>query len=103
MAGQKATEPIQLGEKTATVIRDAETLREQARAMFAQAEARIEGVAVAWREARGLPDSWQLTKAPDGRYFMADQAPPPEPAVADVESGAGPIPEPGGGEVAPAK
>lgn len=74
MAGQKATEPIQLGEKTATVIRDAETLREQARAMFAQAEARIEGVAVAWREAQGLPDTWKLGKTPDGRYFMAEQA-----------------------------
>lgn len=95
MAGEKV-EPIQLGEKTAAVIRDAETLREQARAMFAQAEARIEGVAVAWREARDLPDTWQLTKAADGRYFMADRA--PAPAVADA--GAGPIPEAGGGVAA---
>ena len=95
MAGQKV-EPIALGEKTAAVIRDAETLREQARAMFAQAEARIEGVAVAWREARDLPDTWQLTKAADGRYFMADRA--PAPAVADA--GAGPIPEAGGGVAA---
>lgn len=86
MAAKNA--PIAIGEKTATQIREAETLREQARAMYGQAEARINAIVTAVREARDLPDSWQIVLMGDGKFYMkdttetAESAPEPEPSPA---------------------
>lgn len=79
---------IALGERTTAAVKEAEAAMEQAQVMFKQADARITGIVVAWREAQGLPDTWKIAKAPDGRYFMADQAMAvaPQPAPQPVEA-----------------
>lgn len=85
MTGQGA--PILIGEKTVQQIRDAELLREQARAMYVQAETRLQAIVTTLREARDLPESWQVALMADGKYYIA---PPAEKAPAGETAPAAP-------------
>jgi hypothetical protein len=81
--------PVLIGEKTTQEIKNAEATRVQAETIAAQARNTIQSIAIALREAKGLPDTWMPAQMADGRLYLVDSAQAAGEAQVSIEAAEG--------------